>query len=284
VRSIDALTPAGARAGGPGFTLTIKGANFINGSQVRWNGANRQTTFVSATTLQIQVAKDDVAQPGDVAVTVFNPAPGGGLSNAAAFSVAEPGQNPVPAISGLSPASAIAGANGSPTLTIQGSNFVPGAQAQWNGEDRPTTFVNSGQLLMNLSGADLVSPGNASVQVINPAPGGGPSNVVGFKIGSLGENLLPSLARVTALTRNSNGTLTLTLAGGGFASTAQARWNGANRATTFVSATQVKITISAADFSAGTAVITVVNPAPGGGVSNELLYTILRVRLPYIRR
>src|SRR5262249_38371748 len=48
VPSIDELNPAGAQAGGPGFTLTIKGANFINGSQVRWNGANRQTTFVSA--------------------------------------------------------------------------------------------------------------------------------------------------------------------------------------------------------------------------------------------
>jgi hypothetical protein len=284
VPSIDELNPAGAQAGDPSFTLTIKGANFINGSVVRWNGADRQTTFVSATTLQIQVAAADVAQPGDAAVTVFNPGPGGGTSNAAAFSVAAPGQNPVPAITGLNPASAVAGANGSPTLTILGSNFMEGTQAQWNGEDRPTTFVNSGQLRMALNGADLVSPGNASVQVINPGPGGGPSNVVGFKIAKPEENLLPSLERVTALTRNTNGTLTLTLAGGGFAATAQARWNGANRATTFVSATQVKITISAADFGGGSGVITVVNPAPGGGVSNELLYTIQRVRLPYIRR
>jgi 6-phosphogluconolactonase (cycloisomerase 2 family) len=284
VPSIDELNPAGAQAGGPGFTLTIKGANFINGSQVRWNGADRQTTFVSATTLQIQVAEDDIGQPGDAAVTVFNPAPGGGTSNAAAFSVAAPGQNPVPAISGLTPAFITAGANGTLKLTIQGSNFVPGAQAQWNGEDRPTSFVSATQVDVDVSGADLVAPGQASVTVVNPAPGGGPSNVATFKIGAAGENPLPALTRVTAFTRNSNGTLTLTLAGGGFMAGTQARWNGANRTTAFVSATQLRITISAADFSNGSGVITAVNPAPGGGMSNELLYTIRRIHMPFIRR
>jgi 6-phosphogluconolactonase (cycloisomerase 2 family) len=284
VPSIDELNPAGAPAGGPGFTLTIKGANFINGSQVRWNGANRQTTFVSATTLQIQVAAEDVAQPGDAAVTVFNPAPGGGASNAAAFSVAAPGQNPVPAISGLSPAFVTAGANGTLKLVIQGSNFVPGAQAQWNGEDRPTTFVSATRVDVDVNGADLVAPGQASVTVVNPAPGGGPSNVATFKIGAAGENPLPALAKVTVVTRNPDGSLTLTLAGNGFMAGTQTRWNGANRATVFVSATQARITISAADFAGGSGVITAINPTPGGGVSNELLYTVSRIRMPFVRR
>jgi hypothetical protein len=31
-------------------------------------------------------------------------------------------------------------------------------------------------------------------------------------------------------------------------------------------------------------VITALNPAPGGGASNELLYTVARLRLPTIRR
>src|SRR5262249_39212737 len=154
------------------------------------------------------------------------------------------------------------------TVTIQGSNFVPGVQAQWNGKNRPTTFVTSGRLLMELSGADLMAPLSASVQVVNPAPGGGPSNVVTFNVAALGQNLLPSLTQITALTHNSNGTVTLTLAGGGFMAGTQARWNGASRATTFLSATQLRMTISATDFSSGSGVITVVNPAPGGGVSN----------------
>src|SRR6185436_7039555 len=153
------------------------------------------------------------------------------------FSVAAPGQNPVPAITSLSPAYATAGANGALTLTILGSNFVPGAQAQWNGEDRPTTFISEGEVRMAVSGADLITAQVASVQVINPGPGGGPSNVVGFRIGAPGTNPLPALTRVAAIVRNSNGTLTLTLAGSGFVAGAQARWSGATRATSYVSAT-----------------------------------------------
>ncbi len=128
-------------------------------------------------------------------MTVVNPAPGGGTSNASAFSVAAPGENPVPAIINLSPAFITAGASGTLNLVILGSNFVPGAQAQWNGEDRPTTFVSAGQLRVAVSGADLVAPAQASVTVVNPAPGGGASNVTAFKVGSAGENPIPTLTK-----------------------------------------------------------------------------------------
>jgi 6-phosphogluconolactonase (cycloisomerase 2 family) len=284
VPSIDEINPAGALAGGPELVLTIKGANFIAGSKVRWNGVDRPTTFVSATTLQVVIADTDVGQPGDSAVTVFNGAPGGGTSNAAAFSVAAPGENPVPAINNLSPAFITAGASGTLNLVVLGSNFVPGAQAQWNGEDRPTTFISAGQLRVAVNGADLVAAAQASVTVVNPAPGGGASNVAAFKIGSAGENPIPTLTRVSSITTNANGTLTLTLLGNGFVSGAQMRWNGANRTTSFVSATQVKLTISAADFAGSPAVISIANPAPGGGLSNELLFTVRRVYMPLVRR
>ncbi len=46
----------------------------------------------------------------------------------------------------------------------------------------------------------------------------------------------------------------------------------------------MKLTISAADFVGSPAVISVANPVPGGGTSNELLYTPLRVQLPLVRR
>jgi hypothetical protein len=280
VPSIDELSPAGATAGGPGVTLTVKGANFMLDSRVRWNGVDRPTTFVSPTTLQVQVTAADVAQPGDAAVTVANPAPGGGVSNAASFDVAAPGQNPVPAITALSPAFVTAGANGALTLRVIGSNFVPGVSAEWNGEPRPTTLVGDGELRVELSGADLVAAGEASVRVVNPGPGGGGSNVVGFRIGAIGENPIPSVAAVSGFAANADGTITLTVTGGGFVQGAQARWNDQDRATSVVSDTQLTLTISAADYGGGTAVITVVNPGPGGGASNELLYTVTRIRLP----
>jgi hypothetical protein len=53
------------------------------------------------------------------------------------------------------------------------------------------------------------------------------------------------------------------------------RWNGSDRATTFVTATQLGAAISAADVAAaGTATVTVFTPAPGGGTSNGQAFTI----------
>src|SRR5258705_10902624 len=45
--TLTTLSPSSAVAGGPAFTLTVNGSNFVSGSVVRWNGANRTTTFVS---------------------------------------------------------------------------------------------------------------------------------------------------------------------------------------------------------------------------------------------
>jgi len=87
VPAISALAPSSAVAGSPAFTLTVTGTKFLTGSVVRWNGADRPTTYVSATQLTAVIPAPDVASPGTKGVTVFNPAPGGGTSNAKPFIV-----------------------------------------------------------------------------------------------------------------------------------------------------------------------------------------------------
>jgi hypothetical protein len=53
------------------------------------------------------------------------------------------------------------------------------------------------------------------------------------------------------------------------------RWNGSNRATTFVSSTQLTAAISASDVaSQGSRTVTVFNPTPGGGTSGNLTFTV----------
>lgn len=53
-------------------------------------------------------------------------------------------------------------------------------------------------------------------------------------------------------------------------------WNGTSRTTTYDGPTQLTASIPATDLtSSGTATVTVVNSAPGGGVSNPLTFTIL---------
>ena len=70
------------------------------------------------------------------------------------------------------------------------------------------------------------------------------------------------------------GAFTLTVNGSNFLATSVVRWNGTDRPTTFVSATQVQAAIPATDIAqTGTASVTVFNPAPGGGTSNPQTFT-----------
>ena len=84
---ITGLNPSLATPSGPAFTLTVNGTNFISGSVVRWKGSNRTTTYVNSTQLTAAIPASDIAAAGTASVTVFNPAPGGGTSNAVSFVV-----------------------------------------------------------------------------------------------------------------------------------------------------------------------------------------------------
>ena len=66
---------------------------------------------------------------------------------------------------------------------------------------------------------------------------------------------------------------TLTVNGTNFVSGSVVRWNGSNRATTYVNNTRLTANITAADIAtAGSASITVFNPTPGGGTSNTATF------------
>lgn len=83
----NGLSPVGRLAGAGAFTLTVHGAGFTKCSVVRWDGADRATTWVSASQLTAAIPAGDVAAPGTHAVTVFTPPPSGGTSAAQVFTV-----------------------------------------------------------------------------------------------------------------------------------------------------------------------------------------------------
>src|SRR5207248_2725073 len=161
-------------AGQPGLTLTVTGTNFVSGSVVRWNGANRPTTVVSGTQLTAAIAATDIATVGTAQVTVFSPAPGGGTSNPQTFTITAP-SNPVPAPTRRTPDLVPAGQPGL-TLTVTGTNFVAGSVVRWNGTARATTYVSATQLTATIPPADVAVAGTPQVTVVNSAPGGGTSN------------------------------------------------------------------------------------------------------------
>src|SRR5215469_9838157 len=68
---------------------------------------------------------------------------------------------------------------------------------------------------------------------------------------------------------------TLTITGSNFISSSTVQWNGSARTTTFVSSTSLQAAITAADIATpGTAMVTVSTPAPGGGTSAGISFTI----------
>ena len=96
-------------------------------------------------------------------------------------SVAPPG-NPVPFLNQpLAPTAISPGSSGF-TLNVSGTGFVPGATVSFNRAPLATTFLDGEHLAAMVPAADVASARTAAVTVVNPAPGGGPSNVVYFQV------------------------------------------------------------------------------------------------------
>ncbi|GEM_PF-1082001 len=87
IPSVTTLNPPAIKAGSGSFTLVVNGANFVTNSVVRWAGANKPTTYISPTRLSATIASADITTTKTVSITVFNPTPGGGVSNGVNFEV-----------------------------------------------------------------------------------------------------------------------------------------------------------------------------------------------------
>jgi len=89
-------------------------------------------------------------------------------------------------------------------------------------------------------------------------------------------NPIPTITILSPASATAGGSaFTLTVNGTGFVGTSTVRWNGSDRATTYVSSTQLTASISAADIAtASTTSVTVLNSAPGGCTSNPETFTI----------
>lgn len=179
--SIASLAPASAIAGGSAFQLVVAGSGFVSGSTVMWNGSPLATGFVSATQITALIDATLIASAGSANVAVQNPnAP---LSASVKFTINGP------TVTTLTPATANVGDPGF-TLTVAGTNFVPGASVLWNGTALPTIYGSTTQLQGLVATSLLASSGTATVTVQNP--GGAGSGIIVFTIGP------PSLKITTA--------------------------------------------------------------------------------------
>ena len=88
--TVSALSPSTMPEGSQNFSISVLGTNFVNGSEVRWNGGPRTTLFVNPNELRAEISATDVAAHGVASICVFNPPPNGGLSNSMGFTISPP--------------------------------------------------------------------------------------------------------------------------------------------------------------------------------------------------
>lgn len=89
--------------------------------------------------------------------------------------------NPIPAISSLTPSSAIA-RGAAFRMTINGSSFFPGSVVLWNESERPTTYIDPNRLQVEIPASDLARPNRFRISVRNPEPGGGTGDFTIFEV------------------------------------------------------------------------------------------------------
>ena len=128
---------------------------FVNGVE----GGNAQLGTINAA--GIYTAPAQVPAPNTVTIT----ATANGHPEAAPGSVAIAVLNPIPVLNSIAPTNPTEGVT---LITVQGSQFVFGAQILWNGSPVATTFVSSTEVAAAISAP---TPGTYPLLVSNPNPG-----------------------------------------------------------------------------------------------------------------
>jgi len=258
--TIASLAPATAVAGSAAFTLAVNGTGFVNTSVVSFNGTALTTTYISATQVTAAVPASAVAAVGTSAVAVANPAPGGGTSAAATFTVT----TPAPAIASFTPTSGLSGT----TVTLTGTDFTGATAVTLNG------LAITGFTVVNATTITFGIPAGATSGVLTVTTLGGTATSTGSFTVTLPAPTVAGLAPATA--GAGSAAFALTVNGTGFISGSVVDFNSVALATTFVSATQLTAAVPASAIAtAGTYNVTVVNPtAAQGGTSAAATFTV----------
>ena len=144
VPALSNIAPSTSPSRDSTLTITVSGDGFVDGaSLVQWDGEDLPTTFESTSELTARISPQLLSTPGDVAITVFNPEPGGGSSTSMTFTVTE----------------------AEPSLDL----FVP-VVVSLSGADGPThtselTLTNKTDTAVTLSFRYTATPSNVTGQV-----------------------------------------------------------------------------------------------------------------------
>jgi hypothetical protein len=184
-----------------------------------------------------------------------------GVTTAITIPLQGTGGNPIPTITSLSPPTIYLN-SATTTVTINGSGFLSSSAVflQNSNTQLPTTFVSATQIKTQIPDTVLSSPGQLSLYVTNPPPGGGPAFIsVQIVAPDPGINNLSPTSIVAGTPSEP-----ILINGENFMSGAKAQWNGTTIPTTYVSSTQLQAQPTTAELATpGIIQLTVTNPSPG---------------------
>src|SRR5688572_30687984 len=253
------MNPRGVPSGTPGFQLTVYGENLGPGATVLWNGEARETFPTYHNVVVGYITAEDVAVDGvaRVAVTLAD----GKTSSPTTFTIGEY-LEPDMRQASITPAGGTLGA-GDTEVTITGKGFIRGTAIFLDFSPLETTWISSTMVRAVVPAAYLefntvrdiriglpgvwIAGAGFGWEVVAPVP------------------IISGLAPAAAAAGSDD--LELQVLGSGFG-TSLVLVNGDPRSTTIVSASELNVTLTAADLAApGTLAITVRTPPPGGGTS-----------------
>ncbi len=188
------MSPGGATAEGPNFTLTVNGSWLVTGSTILWNSTPLPTTYISNSQLTAAVPASLVISAGSAQISVHQPSPYNQTSNPLTIPVfaAEP------VLSGTRPFRAWPG-TGDLVMHVLGTGFLPGSSVYWSGTPIETTYISGIQLDAKVPAYLLTQETLAAIDVINPVSA--PSNSKPFTVAPTTYSMvkIPSLPGYTSV-------------------------------------------------------------------------------------
>ena len=175
--TLTSLSPSTCFNDIAGLALTANGTNFVSGSEIVWNGNVMPTTFGSSTSISANIPAAFLTTVSVANVFVLNP--DSTISNILPFTITV---NPAttPTLTSISPSKTPVGSPGF-TMTLNGTNFAPGAVAYFGNFALPTTVVSDIQLTAQVPASELTAVAEVPVTAINTQSKA--SNPIPFLVG-----------------------------------------------------------------------------------------------------
>lgn len=255
--------------GSSDLTLQVNGENISSNCVVRFNGIDRPTTFINDTKLMAELSPEDLSMSGGFEITVFNNSNSGGISNAVNLNVVYP----VPQLESISPETKCVG-DPAFTMTLSGTGFTPFSSVMFDDEELIFTYINSTTLQVNITRIYMLEPRQFEIVISNPLPGGGMSAPISFDVVVV-QSL--SISKITPAVKyaGERGFL-MKVIGENFTPSTVGKIDGNIRPTTYLSSTEIIVSILDLDISTtGKKRINVAYPSLGGIESNSLIFLVV---------